>query len=91
MLRNGVVVAEGVEFSDGRVVVRWHSQPEQSTVVWDSINDAVAIHNHDGNTLFKFVESIPMVDVDAHSRECPVRRHPHGPSCARACSCEARA
>jgi hypothetical protein len=43
------VVAEGVQFSDGKVALRWRGD-KASTVVWDSIEDAMAIHGHDGKT-----------------------------------------
>jgi hypothetical protein len=42
-------VAEGVQFSDGVVVLRWRGT-NASTVVWASIDDALAIHGHDGLT-----------------------------------------
>lgn len=44
------VVAEGVEFSDGRVVLRWVVGDHQSTVVWDSIDSVEQIHGHGGRT-----------------------------------------
>lgn len=50
------VVAEGVEFTDGTVVLRWlgvHS----STVVWKSLYDAMTILGHDGCTRAVFVDS----------------------------------
>ncbi len=43
-------VAEGVEFSDGRVAMRWQVGVPRSTVIWDSIEDAITIHGHDGRT-----------------------------------------
>lgn len=45
-------VAEGVEFSDGRVVIRWqtHGNDHHSTVVWDEIDSVLAIHGHNGKT-----------------------------------------
>jgi hypothetical protein len=43
------VVAEGVEFSDGKVAVRWLGETP-STVVWDSIAHARAVHGHGGAT-----------------------------------------
>jgi hypothetical protein len=48
---SGRVVAEGVIFSDGRVAIRW-MVPElpSSTVVWDSIADAMLVHNHNDDT-----------------------------------------
>lgn len=44
-------VAEGVEFSDGRVVVRWVVGGHRSIVVWDSIGDVEAVHGHGGSTI----------------------------------------
>lgn len=44
------VVAEGVEFSDGRASLRWVTGEHRSTVAWDSIESAVAIHGHGGAT-----------------------------------------
>ncbi len=43
------VVAEGVQFSDGTVVLRWRGE-HASTVVWSSVESALAIHGHDGAT-----------------------------------------
>ena len=43
------VVAEGVQFTDGKVAIRWFGV-HCSTVVWDSIEDAIAIHGHHGST-----------------------------------------
>lgn len=42
-------VAEGVQFSDGTVVIHWlgvHS----SVVVWRRLDDVLAVHGHDGAT-----------------------------------------
>lgn len=54
------VVAEGVEFSDGRVVLRWqtHGNSHHSTVVWDDIESVVAIHGHGGRTWVQFATDI---------------------------------
>ena len=43
------LVAEGVQFGDRRAVIRWIS-PYASTVVWDSIEDAMYVHGHGGKT-----------------------------------------
>jgi len=42
-------VAEGVQFSDGTVTIRWTTHP-RSHVVWDSIADAEHVHGHGGAT-----------------------------------------
>lgn len=44
------VVAEGVEFDDGTVVVRWIVGEHRSTVIWPSIAAVEAIHGHNGAT-----------------------------------------
>lgn len=51
------VVAEGVEFSDGRVALRWMAHPDtRSTVVWDDIAAAERIHGHNGTTRIVWVD-----------------------------------
>lgn len=49
------VVAEGVEFSDGTVAMRWVVGNHHSTVVHDSIEAVEAIHGHGGATQIKRV------------------------------------
>ncbi len=44
------VVAEGIEFSDGTVALRWIVGEHRSTVLWPSIESVKAIHGHDGKT-----------------------------------------
>lgn len=48
-------VAEGIQFSDGAVVLRWLGE-RPSTVVWASLEDAMAIHGHDGATEAVFLD-----------------------------------
>lgn len=43
------VIADGVEFPDDSVVIRWRG-PLASTVVWPDIDTALAVHGHDGAT-----------------------------------------
>lgn len=50
------VVAEGVQFSDGRVAIRWIVGEHRSTVVWDSIEAPEAIHGHGGATRIEWVD-----------------------------------
>jgi hypothetical protein len=47
------VVAQGVLFEDGTVAIRWFGQ-HCSTVVWDTLTDAMVVHGHDGRTRFVF-------------------------------------
>lgn len=51
------VVAEGVEFSDGAVVVRWITGEHRSTVVWPGIESVEAIHGHGGATRVVWLDS----------------------------------
>jgi hypothetical protein len=50
-------VAEGVEFRDGTVVVRWLPSPkaEPTTVVHPNIANIQALHGHGGSTLIRWV------------------------------------
>lgn len=43
------IVAEGIEFTDGTTVIRWLGD-KPSTVVWDSLATAMAVHGHNGST-----------------------------------------
>lgn len=43
------IVAQGVEFGDGSVAMRWMSE-HRSTAVYDDINTLLTIHGHDGKT-----------------------------------------
>ncbi|MGW7514802.1 hypothetical protein ACWGJ2_04340 [Streptomyces sp. NPDC054796] len=51
-------VAEGALFTDGTAVVRWRGG-HASTVVWASLDDALAIHGHNGATVPVFVDEAP--------------------------------
>jgi hypothetical protein len=48
------VVADGVEFDDGTVVIRWRGE-RPSTVVWEDLSAAEAVHGHVGATRFVFL------------------------------------
>jgi len=43
------IVAEGVQFTDGTVAIRWLTE-KASTVIWANLDDAMSIHGHDGAT-----------------------------------------
>lgn len=47
------VVADGIQFESGRAVIVWRGE-HPSTVVWRSIEDAIAIHGHDGLTQIRW-------------------------------------
>ncbi len=50
------VVAEGVEFDDGKVCLRWRGK-HRSLVMWDEIESVLVIHGHDGATRLVWVDS----------------------------------
>lgn len=43
------VVAEGVQWSNGQVSLRWFGE-HSSIAIWSSLEDAMFIHGHDGAT-----------------------------------------
>lgn len=49
-------VADGVEFPDGKAVVRWRSTAG-STVVWDDISHAEHVHGHGGLTKIVYLDA----------------------------------
>lgn len=49
-------VAEGVEFSDGTVVIRWIVGRHRSTVVWPNLAAVEAIHGHGGATVIAKID-----------------------------------
>lgn len=55
-------VAEGVEFGDGRVAMRWTPTSgitATSTALYDSLDDVETIHGHGGKT------QVVLLDLDA--------------------------
>jgi len=48
-------VADGVEFVDGTVVLRWFGD-YASTVVWDDLATAMHVHGHDGRTRVEWAD-----------------------------------
>ncbi len=51
------IVAEGIMFSDGRVVMRWCVGEHRSTSSFDSIEDVLGIHGHEGKTQVKWIDN----------------------------------
>lgn len=49
------IVAHGVEFNDGTVVLRWEGT-HPSTAVWADLNTAMAVHGHGGATAVVWVD-----------------------------------
>lgn len=49
-------MAEGIEFSDGSAAIRWKTS-KASTTIWNSVEDAVAIHGHGGLTVLEYLDA----------------------------------
>jgi hypothetical protein len=49
-------VVEGVEFSDGQVVLRWRTVPHSSICIYKSIEAAIYIHGHNGSTNLRWLD-----------------------------------
>ena len=43
------IVADGIQFHDGQVVVSWFGQ-HHCVSIWPAIEDVIAIHGHEGAT-----------------------------------------
>jgi hypothetical protein len=54
-------VAEGVQFTDGAVALRWYGD-YPTTTVWDGIDSVVAIHGHGGATEVEWIDPDPGPD-----------------------------
>jgi hypothetical protein len=49
-------VAEGIEFSDGRVAIRWCVGDNKSTTLFDTIESVEVIHGHGGKTTVQWAD-----------------------------------
>lgn len=49
------IVAEGVEFTDGTVAIRWRTK-YSSTVFWQSMQEVEAVHCHGGNSVIDWLD-----------------------------------
>jgi len=54
-------VAEGVQFTDGAVALRWYGD-YPTTTVWDAIESVIAIHGHAGATEIEWLDPDPGPD-----------------------------
>lgn len=48
-------VAEGVEFSDSTVVLRWMAS-SRSTAVWQDLDTMLSVHGHGGLTWVEYLD-----------------------------------
>lgn len=65
-------VADGILWPDGTATLRWRG-PRASTVHWDSLADAEAIHGHGGHTRIVWDDPQPIGwdQADMTCRHCP--------------------
>ena len=52
------VVAEGVEWSDGTVTLRWGGRFPTTTVWQDGVDAIVAVHGHDGASTIRWLDPV---------------------------------
>ncbi|MFE3449654.1 hypothetical protein ACFXJ8_12030 [Nonomuraea sp. NPDC059194] len=52
------IVADGVQWPDGTVTLRWRGD-RPSTVCWDNLADAEAVHGHAGATRVVWLDPEP--------------------------------
>lgn len=55
------IVAEGVEFSSGRVALTWLS-PHPSINLYNNMEDVILIHGHEGRTKIVFDDPVEVKD-----------------------------
>jgi hypothetical protein len=63
------IVAEGVEFSDGTVAMRWLRRLF-SVAFYGSIRDVLAIHGHGGRTQVKWLDYSDCIESLQRARQC---------------------
>jgi hypothetical protein len=56
------VVATGCLFPDGSCVLRWH-RSVRSTVLYDTMEDLLAVHGHGGATTVQFLDPAEPADT----------------------------
>lgn len=61
------IVADGFEFPDGRVCMRWRGE-DGSTVIHDSIETVEKIHGHGGNTVVVWISEDLGTMAEAEAR-----------------------
>ena len=52
------VIAFGVAFTDGHVVLRWCSK-HPATSAWNSLDDMLAVHSHREDTIIQWIDAPP--------------------------------
>ena len=50
------IVAEGIQYRDGCIAMRWCVNPARSTTVYTNHDDVTTIHGHDGKTEIVWID-----------------------------------
>jgi hypothetical protein len=67
------IIAEGVIFTDGTVAMRWKTETA-STCIYNSINDVVKIHGHNGASIVETEEGVTLGAIPFVARPRPPLR-----------------
>ena len=73
----GDTVADGVEFSDGVVVVHWRGS-HASSVIWGNIDDVVAVHEGEAHRIY-WHEGPPPTNAEAEILDAWLLPGPNAP------------
>ncbi|MDX6237624.1 MAG: hypothetical protein QOG10_2439 [Kribbellaceae bacterium] len=60
-------VAEGIQFTDGSIALRWISATP-CTAVFDHLDQVAAVHGHGGVTTIRWLDPVPLPPHDLLSR-----------------------
>jgi len=52
-------IAEGVQFSSGKCVIAWIREIP-SVTVYDTVDQVISIHGHDGKTELRWIDTPPL-------------------------------
>lgn len=53
------VITEGIQFSSGQCVIAWVTK-YKSIAIYESIEELMAIHGHDGKTELQWIDPVPV-------------------------------
>ncbi len=61
------IVAEGVEFSDGRIAMQWTTNGVHAIVIHENLDALLSVHGHNGRTTVQFVDDQSIITEGATS------------------------
>lgn len=62
------IVAEGVEFTNGKVVINWLTK-HRSMTIYENIKEAEAIHGHGGKTRVVYHDEVEAPEPEKKSKK----------------------